>query len=48
MTDTKITITIEKEDNLNDILDELLKLKEQEKELNVIHKNMIKKIEQIN
>ena len=31
--DSKITITIEKENNLNEILDEILKLKEQEKKL---------------
>ena len=45
--DSKITITIEKENNLNEILDEIIKLKEQEKEVNTIYKNMIKKIEKI-
>ena len=34
--DSKITITIEKENNLNEILDEIIKLKEQEKEVNKI------------
>ena len=47
MKDFKINITIEKENQLNDILDEILKLKEQEKEVNTIYKNMIKKIEKI-
>ena len=45
--DSKITITIEKENNLNEILDEILKLREQEKQINTIYKNMIKKIEKI-
>ena len=43
----KINITIEKENQLNDILDEIIKLKEQEKQVNTIYKNMIKKIEKI-
>ena len=47
MKDFKINITIEKENQLNDILDEILKLKEQEKKVNTIYKNMIKKIEKI-
>ena len=47
MKDFKINITIEKENQLNDILDEIIKLKEQEKEVNTIYKNMIKKIEKI-
>ena len=47
MKDFKINITIEKENNLNEILDEIQKLKEQEKEVNTIYKNMIKKIEKI-
>ena len=47
MKNYKINITIEKENQLNDILDEILKLKEQEKEVNTIYKNMIKKIEKI-
>ena len=47
MKDFKINITIEKENQLNDILDEILKLKEQEKQINTIYKNMIKKIEKI-
>ena len=47
MKDFKINITIEKENQINDILDEILKLKEQEKEVNTIYKNMIKKIEKI-
>ena len=45
--DSKITITIEKENNLNEILDEILKLREQEKQINTIYKNMLKKIEKI-
>ena len=45
--DSKITITIEKENNLNEILDEILKLKEQEKEVNKMYENMIKKMENI-
>ena len=45
--DSKITITIEKENNLNEILDEIQKLKEQEKQINTIYKNMLKKIEKI-
>ena len=45
--DSKITITIEKENNLNEILDEIIKLKQQEKEVNKMYKNMIKKIEKI-
>ena len=47
MKNYKINITIEKENQLNDILDEIIKLKEQEKEVNTIYKNMIKKIEKI-
>ena len=43
----KINITIEKEDNLQLILDEILKLKEEEIKLDSIYKNMIKKIEKI-
>ena len=43
----KINITIEKEDNLQLILDEILKLKEEEIKLDNIYKNMIKKIEKI-
>ncbi len=43
----KINITIEKEDNLQLILDEILKLKEEEIKLDNIYKNMIKKIERI-
>ena len=43
----KINITIEKEDNLKLILDEILKLKEEEIKLDNIYKNMIKKIEKI-
>ena len=43
--DSKITITIEKENNLNEILDEIIKLKEQEKKVNKMYKNMIKKME---
>ena len=43
----KINITIEKEDNLKLILDEILKLKEEEIKLDSIYKNMIKKIEKI-
>ena len=43
--DSKITITIEKENNLNEILDEIIKLKEQEKEVNKMYKSMIKKME---
>ena len=43
--DSKITITIEKENNLNEILDEIIKLKEQEKEVNKMYRNMIKKME---
>ena len=43
----KINITIEKEDNLQLILDEILKLKEVEIKLDNIYKNMIKKIERI-
>ena len=43
--DSKITITIEKENNLNEILDEIIKLKQQEKEVNKMYKNMIKKME---
>ena len=39
----KINITIEKEDNLQLILDEILKLKEEEIKLDNIYKNMIKK-----
>ena len=42
--DSKITITIEKENNLNEILDEIIKLKEQEKEVNKMYKSMIKKM----
>ena len=45
MKDFKINITIEKENQLNDILDEILKLKQQEKEVNKMYKNMIKKME---
>ena len=45
MKDFKINITIEKENNLNDILDEIIKLKQQEKEVNKMYKNMIKKME---
>ena len=45
MKDFKINITIEKENQLNDILDEILKLKEQEKEVNKMYKSMIKKME---
>ena len=47
MKNYKINITIEKENQLNDILDEIIKLKKQEKEVNTIYKNMIKKIEKI-
>ena len=47
MKDFKINITIEKENNLNEILDEIQKLKEQEKQINTIYKNMLKKIEKI-
>ncbi len=43
----KINITIEKEYNLQLILDEILKLKEEEIKLDSIYKNMIKKIEKI-
>ena len=43
----KINITIEKEDNLQLILDEILKLKEEEIKLDNIYKNMVKKIEKI-
>ena len=43
----KINITIEKEYNLQLILDEILKLKEEEIKLDNIYKNMIKKIEKI-
>ena len=45
MKDFKINITIEKENQLNDILDEIIKLKQQEKEVNKMYKNMIKKME---
>ena len=45
MKDFKINITIEKENNLNEILDEIIKLKQQEKEVNKMYKNMIKKME---
>ena len=45
MKDFKINITIEKENQLNDILDEIIKLKEQEKEVNKMYRNMIKKME---
>ena len=41
----KINITIEKEYNLQLILDEILKLKEEEIKLDSIYKNMIKKID---
>ena len=45
MKDFKINITIEKENQLNEILDEIIKLKQQEKEVNKMYKNMIKKME---
>lgn len=45
MKDFKINITIEKENQLNYILDEIIKLKEQEKEVNKMYKSMIKKME---
>ena len=45
MKDFKINITIEKENNLNEILDEIIKLKQQEKEVNKMYKSMIKKME---
>lgn len=45
MKNYKINITIEKENQLNEILDEIIKLKQQEKEVNKMYKNMIKKME---
>ena len=43
----KINITIEKENELNKILDEIINLKKEEEKLDDIYKNMIKKIERI-
>ena len=43
----KINITIEKENELNKILDEIINLKNEEQKLDDIYKNMIKKIERI-
>ena len=47
MNNYKINITIEKENELNKILDEIINLKNEEQKLDDIYKNMIKKIERI-
>ena len=47
MKNYKINITIEKENELNKILDEIINLKNEEQKLDDIYKNMIKKIERI-
>ena len=47
MENYKINITIEKENELNKILDEIINLKNEEQKLDDIYKNMIKKIERI-
>ena len=47
MKDFKINITIEKENELNKILDEIINLKNEEQKLDDIYKNMVKKIERI-
>ena len=47
MKNYKINITIEKENELNKILDEIINLKKEEEKLDDIYKNMIKKIERI-
>ena len=47
MENYKINITIEKENELNKILDEIINLKNEEQKLDDIYKNMVKKIERI-
>ena len=47
MNNYKINITIEKENELHKILDEIINLKKEEEKLDDIYKNMIKKIERI-
>ena len=47
MENYKIKITIEKENELNKILDEIINLKNEEQKLDDIYKNMVKKIERI-
>ena len=47
MENYKIKITIEKENELNKILDEIINLKNEEQKLDDIYKNMVKKIEKI-
>ena len=47
MENYKINITIEKEYELNKILDEIINLKNEEQKLDDIYKNMVKKIERI-
>ena len=42
MNNYKINITIEKENELNKILDEIINLKKEEEKLDDIYKNMIK------